>query len=96
MQVLKHSKGKIKNAKLKIDKRGEVRIRDNFRTYLSRELDNKSNHYFTDFKFVDSKSNVLIQLADMVAGAIGATYKKDDKSFLSQLKKQNEDIWEFK
>lgn len=96
MQVLKKSKKSIKKAKLKFDRRGEKKIRDNLRVYLSRELDNKSNHIFADLKFVDSKTNVLIQLADMVAGTIGAYHKGKDKDLMRFLKKRVENIWEFK
>lgn len=96
MQVLRNSRKNIKKAKLKFDKRGEKRIRDNLRVYLSRELDNKANHVFEDLKFVDSKTNVLIQFADMVAGAIGAYYKGKNKDLMAFLKKRVEDIWEFK
>ncbi|MDP2637655.1 MAG: DUF3800 domain-containing protein [Candidatus Levybacteria bacterium] len=96
MQVLRNSKKNIKKAKLKFDRRGEKRIRDNLRVYLSRELDNRSNHIFEDLKFVDSKTNVLIQFADMVAGAIGSYYKNKDKGLMAFLKKRIEDIWEFK
>lgn len=96
MQVLRNSRKNIKKAKLKFDKRGEKRIRDNLRVYLSRELDNKSSHIFEDLKFVDSKTNVLIQFADMVAGTIGAFYKNKDKDLMAIIKKRIEDVWEFK
>lgn len=97
MQILKHSKS-IKNAKLRFDKRGERAIRNELRVYLSRELDNKNKKIFTDLKFVDSRQNTLIQLADMVAGSIFASYTGKDKSYLTQLKvaKRIENIWEFK
>lgn len=96
MQVLKNSKKSIKKAKLKFDRRGEQKIRDNLRAYLSHELDNKSSHVFIDLKFVDSKTNVLIQLADMVAGTIGAFYKDKNKELLKLIQKRVEDIWVFK
>jgi len=98
MQVIKHSKGKIKKAKLKFDKRGEIGIRNQLRVYLSNRLDNKNQHIFGDLKFVDSRQNTLIQLADMVAGSIYADYTNKDKSFLKLLKIAGriEDIWEFK
>ncbi|MCL4377153.1 MAG: DUF3800 domain-containing protein [Actinobacteria bacterium] len=68
------------------------------RVYLSRELDNKNKKLFTDLKFVDSKENTLIQLADMVAGSIFAHYAGKDKNYLQALKdsKRIEDIWLFK
>lgn len=98
MQVIKQSKGHIKNAKLKFDKRGERALRDELRTYLSRELDNKRNKFFTDLRFVDSRQNTLIQLADMTAGSIFSAYSKKDKKYLKILQesKRIEDIWEFK
>lgn len=96
MQVLKNSKKTITNAKLKFDRRGEKKIRDNLRVYLSRELDNKSNNIFKDLKFVDSRTNVLIQLADMVAGTIATFYKDKNKDIIKIIKKRVEDIWEFK
>ncbi len=96
MQVLLNSEH-IKGAKLRFDKRGEKSLRDQLRVYLSRELNNRSKKIFIDLKFVDSKENTLIQLADMVAGSIYANYTKKDKSYLDMLgKKHIEDIWEFK
>ena len=98
MQVLKHTGGKIKNAKLKFDKRGERVLRNQLRTYLSRELDNKNRKVFKDLKFVDSRQNTLVQLADMVAGAIFSSFSGKDKSYFEILKKAGrvEDVWPFK
>lgn len=98
MQVLKHSVKTIKNAKIKFDKRGEKSLRNEMRVYLSKQLDNKNKKIFKDFKFVDSRQNMLVQLADMVAGSIFSTYTKKDNSYLQLLKKSGrvEDIWPFK
>ena len=96
MQVLKHSKGYINQAKLKFDKRGEKRIRNELRVYLSQELNNRENHIFSDLKFVDSKQNVLIQLADMVAGCIAAKHKNTNTSWHNIIKNRIEDEWVFK
>ena len=97
MQVLKNSKS-IKNAKLKFDKRGELELRNQLRVYLSQELDNKKNKVFKDLKFVDSRQNTLVQLADMVAGSIFSYYTKKDISFLEEFKKSKkiDDIWSFR
>lgn len=98
MQVLKHSGGSIKNSKLKFDKRGEKEIRNQLRVYLSQKLENSKSKIFKDLKFVDSRQNTLIQLADMVAGAIYSFAKGRDKSYLEGLKQSGriEDIWLFK
>lgn len=98
MQVLKQSKGVLRNAKLRFDRRGEKALRDELRTYLSKQLDNKHNKIFSDLKFVDSKENTLIQLADMVAGSIACSYREKTDEYLAFLKKNKKvgDIWEFK
>ena len=97
MQVLKQSSS-VKNSKLRFDKRGEKTLRNSLRVYLSRELDNKNKKVFRNLKFVDSKQNTLIQLADMVAGSIYSFYTEKDKIYLEKFKnsKRIEDIWEFK
>lgn len=97
MQILKQSKT-IKRAKLRFDSRGEKALRDELRIYLSRQLDNKRKNIFIDLKFVDSKQNTLIQLADMVAGAIAADAVGRKKEYLVQLKETDkiEDVWPFK
>jgi len=96
MQVLKHNQGRIKNARLKFDKRGERKIRDELRSYLSRELDNKTKNIFSDLKFEDSKSNILIQLADMVVGCIAASAQEKDEDLIEIVKKRIDNIWDFK
>lgn len=95
-QVLKNNQGTIKRAKLRFDKRGERRIRDKLRVYLSHELDNKKKNIFTELKFVDSKGNILIQLADMISGCIASYYKKKDQDLYKIIKKHVENIWELK
>ncbi|MBQ3280148.1 DUF3800 domain-containing protein [Candidatus Saccharibacteria bacterium] len=60
-----------------------------------RQAINKGNHRMIDFRLVDSKDSVLIQLADMVAGAIMAKYDKNKHlkhDYLRMLKAQTEDI----
>ena len=82
----------------KFDKRGEKTLRNQLRVYLSKRLDNKNSKIFTDLKFVDSRQNTLIQLADMIAGTIFSDFTKKDSDYLTILKRARriEDIWLFK
>ena len=98
MQLLDKSKGRLFDAKLFFDSRGERVVRNELRSYLSKRLNNSENHIFSKFKFVDSKQNTLVQLADIVSGSIMYRYTKSDTSFLQKLKRQGriEDLWEFK
>ena len=65
--------------------------------YLRRELNNSNHKIFKDLKFVDSKRDVLIQLADMVAGAIYKSYYTDNDKDLYKgiISKRIEDEWIF-
>ncbi|MFH1563498.1 MAG: DUF3800 domain-containing protein [Nitrospirota bacterium] len=95
--VLKHSNDTIRDAKLKIDGHGERKFRREFLVYLRQELNNSERKTILDLKFVDSKENVLIQLADMVAGAIHRSFshKTDANIYRKIIKKREEDVWVF-
>ena len=97
--ALKHSGGTVINASVKIDGSGDRTFRTNFLSYLRRELNSKDCKIIENCRLVDSKSNVLIQMADMVAGTIRRSYGKD-KTDGKQLKKiigkHIDDEWPFK
>ncbi len=99
--VLKNHAGTIKNAKIRLDGHGNRNMRRAFSSYLRRELNplsHGSNRIFTNLRFRDSKRDVLIQLADMIAGAIRRSYyrDKDDAGlYVGIIKKRLEDIWNF-
>lgn len=95
-QILKQSTT-IKRTKLRFDRRAEKTLRDELRIYLSQQLDNRNNNVFSDLKFVDSKQNTLIQLADMVVGEIASSCSGKTKEYLKVLKASNkiEDIRKF-
>jgi hypothetical protein len=95
MTVFRETNGTIKNAKLHFDKRGEKRVRNELRAYLSRELDNKAKNVFKDLKFIDSKKDTLVQLADMIAGTIGSYNKGSNKELFLIIKKRIENIVEY-
>jgi hypothetical protein len=96
MTVFQNTKGTVQHAKLRFDKRGERRIRNELRAYLSQALDNKVKNIFSDLKFVNSKRDNLIQLADMVAGTIAAQYKGHTTELFSLITKRVEDIEEYR
>lgn len=97
--VLQHNKGTIKNAKIRIDGSGDRIFRKKFVTYLRKQLNSKQQKVINNISLVDSKTNVLIQLADMIAGTI-RRYKEGEKEdsakYWSKIKNRIEDCWEFK
>lgn len=98
-EVLKNSNNTILNAKIRMDGSGDRIFRKNFFTYLRRELNSGDKKIMRNCKMVDSKGNVLVQLADMVAGSINRAQnnKKQDKNiYKSIIKKHIEDEWRFR
>lgn len=90
--VLKNHGGTISNAKLKLDGHGDRELRRQLRVYLSREL---GPGIIKDLKFVDSKRDVLCQLADMVAGSIRFAYDGGDETFRQIIDLRIQNIWRF-
>lgn len=67
-------------------------------TYLRREA-NIGSRKVNKVRFVDSRTNVLIQLADLVAGSIlrsTQNSKTDHADYLQLLEERIDDVWYFK
>ncbi len=96
--VLQNNFGTIKNAKLRCDKRGEKSLSRELKIYLRRELNKPGEKIITDVKFRDSQKDVLIQLADMVAGSLRKYHEKDTsdaETYWNIIKKREDNIWTF-
>ena len=98
-KLLQDSKGKIENAKIKLDGHGDTVYKRAAGSYFRSELNSGNSKVVKSLKFVDSKENVLIQLADMVSGAIYRSLcaeKNDRILYITIIKKNIENIWPFK
>ena len=70
-----------------------------FLTYLRRELNSSQRKIIKNCKLADSKGNVLIQMADMIAGSVRRSYDvkaKDSGIYKDIIKKHIADEWLFK
>lgn len=101
--VLSRSSGTIQNASIRIDGSGGREYRNAVRAYLRAQANSLELCIIKDVHFVDSKSNQLIQLADMVAGCIRRSHVTSTKDSLEYAKalepirrRANSDIWLFK
>ncbi len=70
------------------------------RSYLTREVRPKPGEepVIQKLKIVDSKRDVLIQLADMVAGTLrryAEGQKADRKEYRAMIQKRIENVWNF-
>jgi hypothetical protein len=88
--------GNLQGARVKIDGSGGRKFKQAMATYLKRMLAPNKIH---SFKFVSSRADNLVQLADMCAGAIArshkAEYRTDASRWLSRLRPKVEDVWRF-
>lgn len=97
--LLKFSNQSILKASIKIDGSGDRTFRRTFVSYLRKELNTESLKVMDCCKLVDSKQNVLIQMADMIAGSVRRSYdvnKSDAVIYKKIIAKHIEDEWQFK
>jgi hypothetical protein len=97
--VLERNSALIKDAKIRLDSSGEKAFRAELTTYLRRFLNTTQKHVMQNLRFRDSKKDVLIQLADMVAGSLKKDFENltnDAKVYRKYFKKKESNVWEFK
>ncbi len=85
-------------ADIRLDGHSGRQYRKSAAAYFRREI-NAGSKKVSKVRFVDSHSNNLIQLADLVAGAINRSFqndKTDSQDYLNIIKSRVEDIWRFK
>jgi len=96
-QLLRHDDGALVDARVKIDKSGDRRFKNELAVYLRRQL---PRGRLDSLKFSDSRKDNLIQLADMVAGAIRrsymAEYRDDAARWRNMIARKIANVWEFR
>lgn len=96
--LMKYDQDVLNNASIKIDGSANKEFHRALITYLRQQV---GQGKIKKFKFVDSRTDNLIQLADMAVGAIARSYnenRNEASHWLTMLKKGNkiENIWNFK
>lgn len=89
---------KLEDAKVKIDGSGDREFKQHLQRYLKQSLPEGA---VKSVKFADSQKDDLIQLADMVVGAIARSYRKTEERNLASrwriaLGKKIRNCWDFK
>jgi hypothetical protein len=93
--MLRFDGGLLENARIVIDGSGDRSFRQELQAYLRSELGPGKVKKIT---FRDSRSDRLLQLADMCTGAVARSYRldKDDHfRWRKMLGQKIEDVWEF-
>jgi len=96
-ELLKNNGWTLRDANIKLDGSGDREFKKAFKTYISRELNKNGESLIKKFQFVDSKKNDLVQLADMLAGAIAKKKSNDTdaEKYYYLFQNKVEDIWDF-
>ena len=96
MKALENTPG-LNFASIKIDGHSSREYKQSAKTYFRQHL-NTGERRVAKLKFVDSKKDVLVQLADLVAGSILRSTRKDKTDamdYYNEIKKRIEDVWDF-
>lgn len=94
--LLQHDHNALIGARVKIDGSGDREFKRELAAYLKRE---STGGKIVSVKFVESHRDNLIQLADMVVGAIARSYRIDDRNepdrWRKMLNNKVRNIWNF-
>lgn len=95
-QMLNHDNGRLADARVIIDGSGDREFRRRLSTAIRKRVRGGAVRYC---RFSDSRSDGLIQLADMCAGAIARSYRlnrHDRRRWRDALRSRIDDVWEFR
>ena len=96
-QMIEKSQDGLVDARIVIDGSGDRTFKREFKSYLTSRLDPSC---VKKVSLKDSRSDALVQLADMTAGAIARSYRtdrSDSNRWRAQLKRngQLQSVWDF-
>jgi hypothetical protein len=94
--MLKYDGGLLSKAQIVIDGSGDREFKREIGAYFRRHL---GAGRVRKIRFADSRSDPLVQLADMCVGAIARSYKgdrADAKRWREMLRPKIDDVWEFR
>lgn len=79
--VFENLKPNLTNATVIVDGSGDKAFRQSFANDLKREVNTSEQRHVKKVKLVDSETNNLVQLADMVCGVVWHSIKHGDNSY---------------
>ncbi|MHB1948421.1 MAG: DUF3800 domain-containing protein [Gammaproteobacteria bacterium] len=96
--LMQYDNNILMDASIKIDGSGDREFKNALNAYLRKQI---GQNKIKKFKFTDSRKDNLIQLADMIAGAIARSYndkRKDATRWFNVLKRKGKigNVWDFK
>ena len=74
--VFENAKPRLKSATVVIDGSGSRQFQTQLSTYLRKRASKRNENLISKVKVQNSKANNLLQMADMICGAVARSYKK--------------------
>lgn len=78
--VFENAKSHLDDAVVIFDGSGSRAFKNELQSYLKNKINQKNSFYIKKVKIQDSKKNNLLQLADMICGAVTRSYKTKRKN----------------
>ena len=75
--LVNNAKAHLDEATIVIDKCGDRGFQQQLRVYLQRKINSSERRHVNKIKMEDSRSNNLLQLADMICGAVARSFTED-------------------
>lgn len=97
--LLQDTESQLKDAKIRLDGQGDRAYKQAAQSYFKTELNARDNRRIKNIRFVDSRTDMLIQLADMASGAIYRSLdesRSDHDTYLKMIRPRIENIWHFR
>jgi hypothetical protein len=93
-ELMRRASNRLNDVKLFVDGSGSVFFQQEMKRRLRRDLTGR----LTDLKFVDSRRDDFIQLADMCVGAVARAFRSpgDGERWLTLLQPRIDEIWQFR
>jgi uncharacterized protein DUF3800 len=93
--LLENAKARLNNAIVVVDGSESKKFRNELKSYLIRRLkDDSGNCFIKKVRVLDSRTTNLLQLADMVVGAVARSFsgKKDSREYRSLIAHREKDV----
>jgi hypothetical protein len=94
-QMVRHDGGYLKDAKIIVDASCDRAFQTELNVYMRRKA-REAGYFIHGIKFKDWRQNSLVQVADMMCGAIFRKHEKSDRQFYKQIMKKENDLWVFR
>lgn len=93
--MVAHDGGHLNNAKIIVDDSCDAAFKQELKVYMRRKaLEN--GYSIKEIKFKNWRQNSLVQVADMVCGAIFKKFEREDPEYYNMVKRKENDLWRFR